>query len=106
MHPQVIIRGYRFALAAARAELEKLAMDNGKDAVKFREDLLRIARTTLSSKLLQHEKDHFATLAVDAVLRLGGKSGSQTSFKLLETMESSFRPNLDYIQAKSVYHNY
>eukprot|EP00435_Cladocopium_sp_Y103_P009291 s2999_g2.t1 len=75
MHPQVIIRGYRFALAAARAQLEALAMDNGKDP-----DLLRIARTTLSSKLLQHEKDHFATLAVDAVLRLGGK------------------PNLDYIQ--------
>lgn len=80
MHPQVIIRGYRFALAAARAQLEALAMDNGKDPAKFREDLLRIARTTLSSKLLQHEKDHFATLAVDAVLRLGGK------------------PNLDYIQ--------
>ncbi|CAE7861642.1 cct2 [Symbiodinium microadriaticum] len=80
MHPQVIIRGYRMALAAARAKLEALAMDNGSDPVKFREDLLRIARTTLSSKLLQHEKDHFATLAVDAVLRLGGK------------------PNLDYIQ--------
>ncbi|CAJ1419303.1 unnamed protein product [Effrenium voratum] len=80
MHPQVIIRGYRLALAAARERLEALAMDNGRDPTKFREDLLRIARTTLSSKLLQHEKDHFATLAVDAVLRLGGK------------------PNLDYIQ--------
>merc|ERR1719356_1106133 len=55
-------------------------MDNGKDAAKFREDLLKIARTTLSSKLLKHEKEHFATLAVDAVLRLRGK------------------PNLDYIQ--------
>merc|ERR1711881_219957 len=33
-----------------------------------------------SSKLLKHEKDHYATLAVDAVLRLKGK------------------PNLDYIQ--------
>merc|ERR1712227_712875 len=46
----------------------------------FREDLLKIAKTTLSSKLLKHEKEHFATLAVDAVLRLKGK------------------PNLDYIQ--------
>eukprot|EP00440_Ansanella_granifera_P032921 gb/GFBE01035713.1/.p1 GENE.gb/GFBE01035713.1/~~gb/GFBE01035713.1/.p1 ORF type:complete len:534 (+),score=199.58 gb/GFBE01035713.1/:1-1602(+) len=80
MHPQVIIRGYRMALQAARAKLESLAMDNGKDPKAFREDLLRIARTTLSSKLLKHEKDHFATLAVDAVLRLGGK------------------PNIDYIQ--------
>merc|ERR1712028_128082 len=80
MHPQVVIKGYRLALAAARAKLESLATDNGKDPVKFREDLLKIAKTTLSSKLLKHEKDHYATLAVNAVLRLGGK------------------PNLDYIQ--------
>merc|ERR1719160_1557175 len=80
MHPQVIIRGYRLALAAAREKLESLAMDNGKDEAKFREDLLRIAKTTLSSKLLKHEKDHYAELAVNAVLRLKGK------------------PNLDYIQ--------
>jgi len=80
MHPQVIIRGYRQALAFAREKLESLAMDNGKDPVKFREDLMKIATTTLSSKLLKHEKEHFATLAVDAVLRLRGK------------------PNLDYIQ--------
>jgi len=80
MHPQVIIKGYRIALAAARAKLESLATDNGKNESAFREDLLRIARTTLSSKLLKHEKEHFATLAVDAVLRLRGK------------------PNLDYIQ--------
>ena len=31
---------------------------------------MNIARTTLSSKLLNVEKDHFARLAVDAVLRL------------------------------------
>merc|ERR1719214_382080 len=80
MHPQVIIKGYRIALAAAREMLEKQAIDHGKDTAKFREDLLKIAKTTLSSKLLKHEKDHYATLAVDAVLRLRGK------------------PNLDYIQ--------
>mmetsp|Transcript_27575 Transcript_27575/g.73524 ORF Transcript_27575/g.73524 Transcript_27575/m.73524 type:complete len:536 (-) Transcript_27575:129-1736(-) len=80
MHPQVIIKGYRLALATARETLEAMAQDNGSDPVAFREDLLKIARTTLSSKLLKHEKDHFATLAVDAVLRLKGK------------------PNLDYIQ--------
>merc|ERR1719424_2795465 len=80
MHPQVIIRGYRLALTAARAKLDSLAHDNGKDPVAFREDLMKIARTTLSSKLLKHEKDHYAKLAVDAVLPLKGK------------------PNLDYIQ--------
>jgi len=80
MHPQVVIKGYRLALAAAREQLTKLAVDHGSDEKLFREDLLKIARTTLSSKLLTHEKEHFATLAVDAVLRLKGK------------------PNLDYIQ--------
>ena len=38
------------------------------------QDLLNIARTTLSSKILTHDKDHFAELAVDAVLRLRGST--------------------------------
>jgi T-complex protein 1 subunit beta len=40
----------------------------------FREDLLNIARTTLSSKILKQEKEHFSKLAVDAVLRLKGST--------------------------------
>jgi len=74
MHPQVIIRGFRLGLAAARERLDSLAKDNGSNPAAFREDLLRIARTTLSSKLLKHEKEHFAQLAVDSVLRLKGKA--------------------------------
>lgn len=72
IHPQTIIEGWRIALQLARDALEKAAIDNGKDSEAFREDLMNIARTTLSSKLLTHEKGHFATLAVDAVLRLKG----------------------------------
>lgn len=41
---------------------------------KFREDLFNIARTTLSSKVLAQDKDYFANLAVDAVLRLQGST--------------------------------
>ena len=41
-----------------------------KDPVKFKEDLLNIARTTLSSKILTQHKEKFSNLAVDAVLRL------------------------------------
>jgi T-complex protein 1 subunit beta len=73
VHPQIIIQGYRAALSAAREQLSAISFDNGKDASKFREDLLSIARTTLSSKLLNQEKEHFAQLAVDAILRLNGK---------------------------------
>ena len=74
VHPQTIIEGWRLALAAATKALEDAATDHGEDAESFREDLMCIARTTLSSKLLTHEKEHFATLAVDAVLRLKGSN--------------------------------
>lgn len=70
----VVIKGYRLAAEEARKALEGAAFDHGKDKEKFREDLINIAKTTLSSKLLRHEKDHFANLAVTAVLRLKGKA--------------------------------
>lgn len=72
IHPMTIVAGWRKAVALARAALDGAAVDNSADEVQFREDLMNIARTTLSSKLLNTEKDHFAKLAVDAVLRLKG----------------------------------
>eukprot|EP00923_Selenidium_pygospionis_P000832 GHVN01001290.1.p1 GENE.GHVN01001290.1~~GHVN01001290.1.p1 ORF type:complete len:531 (+),score=58.28 GHVN01001290.1:210-1802(+) len=80
IHPQVICQGFRLSLQAAREALDEIAVDNSQDEELFRRDLMNVARTTLSSKLVTHEKEHFAKLAVDAVLRLKGK------------------PNLDYIQ--------
>lgn len=70
IHPQTIIAGYRQASAAARAALSNVTQDNSKDSSKFREDLINIAKTTLSSKVLSHDKEYFSTMAVDAVLRL------------------------------------
>ena len=69
IHPMVIIEGWRRATTIARAALEESSLDHSADPVAFKEDLMNIARTTLSSKLLTHEKDKFAKLAVDAVLR-------------------------------------
>ncbi|GAA5846899.1 hypothetical protein JCM3766R1_000835 [Sporobolomyces carnicolor] len=74
VHPQTVIEGFRIASKAALGALEAAAQDNGKDAEKFREDLLAIARTTLSSKVLAADKDYFAELAVSAVLRLKGST--------------------------------
>jgi len=54
--------------------LRESARVNSKDDESFREDLMKIARTTISSKLLNYEKEHFANLAVDAVLRLKGNT--------------------------------
>jgi T-complex protein 1 subunit beta len=73
VHPMVIIAGYREAAEVARKRLEGMSWDNqATDSVKFRQDLINIAKTTLSSKILTSDKDHFAELAVDAVLRLKG----------------------------------
>jgi T-complex protein 1 subunit beta len=54
----------------ARAALEASAIDHSSDPVAFRKDLINIARTTLSSKILTQRKQYFSELAVDAVLRL------------------------------------
>ncbi|KAF7294450.1 hypothetical protein MKEN_01437500 [Mycena kentingensis (nom. inval.)] len=74
IHPQTIVEGYRIAQAAALKALEKSAVDNFSDPTVFRRDLFNIARTTLSSKVLSQDKDYFANLAVDAVLRLKGST--------------------------------
>ncbi|ODQ63872.1 hypothetical protein NADFUDRAFT_83964 [Nadsonia fulvescens var. elongata DSM 6958] len=74
IHPQTIIDGYRIASKAALESLEKAAVDNSGDPELFRRDLIAIAKTTLSSKVLSQDKEHFAELAVNAVLRLKGST--------------------------------
>ncbi|GAT27167.1 T-complex protein 1 subunit beta [Aspergillus luchuensis] len=74
IHPQTIIEGYRIASKAALEALEKAAVDRSADMESFRKDLHAIARTTLSSKVLAQDRDQFAALACDAVLRLRGST--------------------------------
>nr|CAD7258212.1 unnamed protein product [Timema shepardi] len=86
IHPQIIIAGWRKATQVARDALTAIAMDN-------RRDLLNIARTTLSSKILSQHKEYFSKLAVDAVLRLKG-SGNLSAIQIIKktggTLEDSF----------------
>jgi T-complex protein 1 subunit beta len=90
IHPQTIAAGWRLARAEARKALEEAAQDHSADEVEFRQDLFRIAQTTLSSKLLTHEKQHFAELAVDAVLRLKG-SNNLEHIQILKKRGGSLR---------------
>merc|ERR1719431_444113 len=85
MHPQTIIAGWRKATEAARKALEASASDHGNDASKFRDDLLNIARTTLSSKILTQHKDYFSNLAVDAILRLKS-SGNLDAIQIIKKL--------------------
>ncbi len=66
--PQIIISGFRTARDKARETLSKIAFNNSQNK-EFRSDLINIAKTTLSSKLLTHEKEFFANIVVDAVLK-------------------------------------
>jgi len=74
IHPQTIIEGYRLGAQIAQEALIGSAKDHKANPEQFKNDLLNIARTTLSSKLLNQEKDYFARLCVDAVLRLKGST--------------------------------
>ena len=74
IHPQGVVDGFRIASEAALRALVSAAQDHSADKDAFRNDLLNIARTTLSSKVLSQDKDYFANLAVDAVLRLNGST--------------------------------
>ncbi|EAY91026.1 hypothetical protein OsI_12631 [Oryza sativa Indica Group] len=74
IHPMTIIAGYRMAVECARNALLERTMDNKENIDKFRSDLMNIAMTTLSSKILSQDKEYFAELAVDAVLRLKGST--------------------------------
>jgi len=52
---------------------------------------MNIARTTLSSKILSQDKEHFAKLAVDAVMRLKVNSHytTNTDFRFFGDLANS-----------------
>lgn len=104
IHPQIIIQGWRSARDVALKTLRDSAMDNSLDEEVFKKDLKNIAMTTLSSKLLLHDREHFATLAVTAVLRLKG-SGNLDYIKIIKkaggTLKDSFLAD-GFILEKSI----
>jgi len=74
VHPMTIIAGWRKAADIARKALKESAIDSNGDKEMLRRDLVNVAKTTLSSKILSSDKDKFANLGVDAVLRLDGST--------------------------------
>ncbi|XP_042911025.1 T-complex protein 1 subunit beta [Parasteatoda tepidariorum] len=70
LHPQTIISGWRKAAKEAKSAMTNFTYDRSADAEQFDQDLMNIARTTLSSKILNKHKDFFAKIAIAAVKRL------------------------------------
>lgn len=71
LHPRTIIRAYRKAMGLAVAYVKELGVDiKGKDEKESRMLLQRCAATSLSSKLIAHQKEFFSSIVTDAVLSL------------------------------------
>lgn len=90
IHPMIIIEGFKIAREEALSELNRIAMDNSVDDEAFIKDLLNVAKTTISSKLLTYEKDYFAELAVKAIIRLNG-SGKLDLIQVIKKLGGSLR---------------
>lgn len=88
IHPQSIIEGWRASTKVAKAALEKTATPLSSDPGLFKEQLLTIARTTISSKIISESKELFAKLCVDAVLRLKN-SGNLDSIQIIKKLGGS-----------------
>ncbi len=63
LHPSIIVEGYRMAMEKAIEELKKLAEEIDP---RDEETLLKIVRTTLSSKLAPSDREHIAKIVVEA----------------------------------------
>uniref|UniRef100_A0A6A7FN31 T-complex protein 1 subunit beta n=1 Tax=Hirondellea gigas TaxID=1518452 RepID=A0A6A7FN31_9CRUS len=104
LHPQTIVAGYRRSTDICRKALDDIAIDHSSDPVLFRSDLMKIARTTLSSKILSQQKDFFAEMCVNAVLRLKG-SGNLDAIQIIKKkgglMSDSFLDE-GFILAKTI----
>jgi len=83
IHPQTIIAGYRLASRVALKSLEQAALDHSQNEELFKQDLMKLARTALSSKILSLHKELFSKLAVNATMRLKG-SGNINAVQIIK----------------------
>jgi len=79
VHPSVIIEGYQ---AAAEKTLEIYAEMAKKIKPDDRETLLKIATTSMQSKLISEDSDVLSKVVVDAILRIATKKAETYSVDL------------------------
>ncbi|KAL3864473.1 hypothetical protein ACJMK2_006152 [Sinanodonta woodiana] len=71
VHPQIIIKAYRKATSLALEKVKEIAVSVKRSNPNEQRSLLeKCAATSLSSKLVAHQKDFFARMVVDAVVLL------------------------------------
>lgn len=68
IHPTKILKGYRMAQTRCEEVLEKISF------APEREDLVKLVRTTLCSKVLKYDLERFCNICVNAIERLEKRS--------------------------------
>ena len=88
IHPTRIADGYDQACQVALKELDRIAEDFPTDDNKLpdRESLLRTARTTLGSKIVNRCHEKFAAMAVDAVMAVADLETRDVNFELIKML--------------------
>jgi thermosome len=71
VHPTVIVDGYRKAAIQAQKILDKLAIKVSPDD---KETLVKVARTSMASKLVSNDSEELAKLLVSALLQVAEKN--------------------------------
>ncbi|KKM66966.1 hypothetical protein LCGC14_1475890 [marine sediment metagenome] len=79
VHPTIIFRGYRKALLKSKEILQELAL---KIEVNDRSTLIKVAETSMNSKLITGIKTHFAEIAVKAISQIKEKRGDNIMIDL------------------------
>ncbi|RKF59998.1 T-complex protein 1 subunit epsilon [Erysiphe neolycopersici] len=83
IHPIKVADGYDQACDIAVAELDRIA-----DVIEFskteRENLVKVARTSLGSKIVSKAHDQFANIAVDAIMSVADFERKDVDFDLIK----------------------
>ncbi len=79
VHPTIIFRGYRKALMKSKEILQELAT---KIDINDKSTLMKVAETSMNSKLIAGAKSHFAKIAVDAVSQIMEDRGDHKNIDL------------------------
>jgi thermosome len=79
VHPTIIFRGYKKALVKSKEILKDLATNID---INDTDTLLKVAETSMNSKLIAGVKNHFANIAVNAVTQIREERGEHTMVDL------------------------
>jgi thermosome len=83
IHPNIIISGYKKALAKSQELLQKLSLQVKLDDI---DTLTKIAKSAINTKLLQNLGSSLAKIAVQSVLRIQ-ENRTDSSFADIETVQ-------------------